>query len=355
MDIKEQAGKVLTQVAGFVGVRVLDVGLRSGMIEEIGDSKDGVSAAALAEKLGLDPFYVQVWCRAAYASEFLDLRAKLEQEGYDPQARRFTDPEGQTFVLAPHMAELLLDEESPAFIGGLPFVLSQPEMFDTFAKNLASGDRLWWDQCSPEFIKGVSRTGAPFYTRLTAGALDRVPGLSEVLGNSPRVMVLCCGAGRGIVRLGQSYPGAQLIGVDGDAHSLKLAEERAGEAGLGDRISFVHSPLEELDRPESSDVVLINISMHECRDIGKVTQNVHRALRPRGHFVISDFPFPDSTEECRTVPGRVMSGIQIFEALIDDQLMSTRAFRSALEGSGFDGVGSFDVTPVHAVTYGRKG
>ena len=112
--------------------------------------------------------------------------------------------------------------------------------------------------------------------------------------------------------------------------------------------------LEEVNDSEEYDVALINVSMHECRDIDKVTSNVHRALKPDGYFVISDFPFPDSTEGCRTVPARVMCGIQFFEALIDDQLLPTQAYVDLLSKHGFPNVGSFDLTPVHAVTYGQK-
>ena len=101
-------------------------------------------------------------------------------------------------------------------------------------------------------------------------------------------------------------------------------------------------------------MALINVSMHECRDLDKVTTNVLRALKPDGYFVISDFPFPDSTEGCRTVPARVMCGIQFFEALIDDQLLPTQAYVDLLGQHGFRNVGAFDLTPVHAVTYGQQ-
>jgi len=61
--------------------------------------------------------------------------------------------------------------------------------------------------------------------------------------------------------------------------------------------------------------------MHECPDIDRVTQNVQAALEPGGWFVISDLPFPDTDQGLRNVPGRIMSGIQFFEAQIDDQLL----------------------------------
>ena len=49
-----------------------------------------------------------------------------------------------------------------------------------------------------------------------------------------------------------------------------------------------------------------------------------------------------------------MSGIQFFEAMIDDQLLPTQAYVDLLNKHGYRDVGSFDMTPVHAVTYGQK-
>jgi SAM-dependent methyltransferase len=60
---------------------------------------------------------------------------------------------------------------------------------------------------------------------------------------------------------------------------------------LSDRVTLVCSPLEDLGLDEPATVVINNISMHECRDIDRVTANVKAALEPGGWFVISDFPF----------------------------------------------------------------
>ena len=77
-------------------------------------------------------------------------------------------------------------------------------------------------------------------------------------------------------------------------------------------------------------------------------------LTTGGYFVISDFPFPESTEECRTVPGRIMSAIQFFEATIDDQLLPVKAYLELLNSHGFKDVDAIELTPVHALTFGRK-
>ncbi len=334
--IQQQAGKLLSQVAGYDGVRTMDIGLRLGLLAEIANHPQGVTAEALARQTGLDPLYVQVWCRAAYASEILEL-------GDD-----------QAFKLAPHVDKLLLDRDFPGYIGGIPGIMVQPEFFDLFAENLPSGRRIWWDQCSPAFIQSVSETARPFYTRLIPGGFDRVPGLSDRLAQGAHILELACGAGVGLIRMAQTYPQSTFVGLDGDAYSCKLVTDRLKEIGLQDRVSLTLSMLEEMNDSDLYDVALINVSMHECRDLDKVTTNVLSALKPDGYFVISDFPFPDSTEGCRTVPARVMCGIQFFEALIDDQLLPTQAFVDLLGKHGFRNVGSFDLTPVHAVTYGQK-
>lgn len=335
-DMQQQAGKVLAQVAGYVGVRTIDLGLRFGLFTVLAQHPRGLRAEELATQTDTDPFYTTVWCRAAYASEILDVG------------------ENETYRLAPHMQMLLLDDNCPGYIGALPGIVLQPEFFDRFAEHFRSGERIWWDQCSPGFIQDVSRTGRAFYTRLIPSGLEQIPGLVERLAQPSHILELASGSGIGLIRLAQTYPHSHITGMDGDAYSLELASERISQAQLSDRIGTRHGMLETLDAHDVYDVVLINISMHECRDIEKVTANVHRALKPGGIFVISDFPFPHAVEACRTVPARIMCGIQFFEALIDDQLMPTQAFVELLHRHHFQQVGSFDPAPVHAVIHGQK-
>jgi SAM-dependent methyltransferase len=335
-EVQQQAGKLLSQMAGYVGGRTIDLGLRSGLLEAVASYPLGITAEALAEEIGLDPLYVKVWCRSAFAAEVLELG------------------EHEAYTLAIHMDKLLMDKNFPGYIGGIPGVMVHPEIFDRFAESLPSGKRHWWDDCSPAFIEKVSTMGQPFYTRLIPMGLSRVPDLAEGLAHDARLLELACGAGIGLVRMAQTYPGATVVGVDGDAHSLKITADRVKQEGLQDRVSLVHSPVEDIGDQDEYDLVLINISMHECRDIPKVTRNVYRALKPGGSFVISDFPFPDSTAETRTVPARLMCGIQFFEAQLGAQLLPTRAFVDLLIRHGFQDVGSLNLTPVHALTYGRK-
>ncbi|HIM59872.1 MAG TPA: methyltransferase domain-containing protein [Dehalococcoidia bacterium] len=152
----------------------------------------------------------------------------------------------------------------------------------------------------------------------------------------------------------RTVPGTRTYPLEGDAYSITLAKGTVADAGHSDRVSFVQSTLEEFSETEKYDLIFINISWHEARDIDLATKNVRNALKPGGYFVISDFPFPAEKEGLRTIPARVMSGIQYFEAQIDDQLVSTETFVLMLEDYGFEEVDLFIISPVHNVIYGQK-
>lgn len=332
--LAETAPTVLALAAGYAGHRTVAIGLRRGLVRALADAP-GSSPDELAAALGLDPFYVAVWCRSALASGI----AERADGGYR---------------LVPHMDTLLLDATSPAYAGGIFPVLEAREMFGRFEEELASGERVWWDGTSPEWIAAVAGTGTPFYTRLVPGGLERVPGLPERLASGCAVVDTACGAGSGLLRLARTYPACTITGVDGDQHSVDLALARVADAGLADRVAVVCSALEDLSLDEPATVVINNISMHECRDIDRVTGNVRATLEPGGWFVISDFPFPDTDEGLRSVPGRIMSGIQFFEAQIDDQLLPRAAYDALLTRHGFTELGSAQLTPMHALTWGRR-
>lgn len=335
-EVQQQAGKLVGHFAGFVGFKTIEIGQKSGLLATLANNPEGLTTEELADKANKDEFYTGVWARAAYAAELLEI-----------------DGENR-YTLAPHIDKLLLNEDFPGYVGGIPAVFSQPEFFDAFTDNLETGEHIWWEDTSPEFIQAVSGTGRPFYNRLIPTGLEKVPGLTEKLTSGARVLELASGVGRGLVKFANTYPNTTIIGVDGDEHSTDLAWKRVEKEGIADRVSLVQSTLEDFADEDGYDLVFINISMHECRDIDKVTENVKQSLKPGGWFVISDFPFPATHEELRTPAARLLTGIQYYESQIDDQLLPTAAFVDLLDRHGFQDVTGLEITPVHNLIFGQK-
>ncbi|NIN63590.1 MAG: methyltransferase domain-containing protein [Anaerolineae bacterium] len=333
-ELKAATGKVLASYAGYVNTWSIELGLRLGLFEAVRENP-GISPSELAKVLNYDPLYTKVWCNATYSGGFLE-----RSDG--------------GFALAPHMDKVLLDPSFPMAAGGTAFTMTaMREHLVSLRERFRTGERTWWDKTSIEFRESVGSASYPFYVRLVKQAFPKMPGVQTALEAGGNVLEMACGTCRGLSLIAKAYPKAKFTVVDGDAETLEMARAQLDIVGV-EGVRIVHSALEEVEFKDEFDVVLINVSLHEARDMKKVIENAHRALRPGGWFVVSDFPFPEELEEMRSVPAQVMCGIQYFEALIDDQLLPASHYVSELEAGGFRDIETLTVSPIHAIVYGRK-
>ena len=332
-EIKQAGGKLLAHYAGYWATWTIEVGSRAGLFAALHAAADGLTANELASRTGTDPLYVDVWCRNAYGAELLER-------------------EGERYRLSPAMAVVLLDRDSPAFgAGSAQGFVALRDVMVGLRERIRTGERIWWDTAPREFVDAVAETSRPFYARLLAFLGSR-PEFRERLEQGATVLEVGIGYGAGLARLAERFPKARVIGTDGDAYSVEQA--RRALATLGDRARVVHATFEDFAEREVADIAFINISLHEARDIARAVASMRGALRPGGAIVVSDFPYPEELAGLRTVPGRVMSGIQYFEASIDDQLLSARRYAELLGQAGFVDIETVEITPMHAVVTGRR-
>ena len=335
-ELKDQAAKVLGPLAGTATVWALDLGLRLGLFAELAHRSAGASAEELAAALDLDPQYTHVILRAAYAAEILEA----------------TDG---AYRLAEHMDVLLLDPDAPGYVAGAvkTFVALRETYVDlrTLAR---TGGRQWWNDFDPEWIEAVGENGQTYYRRMLNQVVPALPAVRAALEGGARYLDLACGVCRGPAKIVDAYPGTQVTAVDCDAYTLEVAEREMKERGLGPQFTFVQTMLEDLPFEGGHDLAVINISLHEARNIERVVARAHAALDAGGTFLVSEFPFPEHEEDCRTVPGRLMCGVQMFEAHIGCQLLPASQFVEHLERAGFRDVGVIEVTPMHVVIHGTK-
>lgn len=335
--LAQQGAKLLGHYAGYLGTATIELGLRAGLLEALARSPEGTTADHLAEHLSLDREYTRVWCRSAYAAGVLDLA------------------EGQSYTLAPHMATLLLNSDAPGYLGGMARVMvAMRETFLDLRAFLKTGQREWWSDFGPEWIEAVGDTGQAFYCRLLNVVIPQLPSVQARLEGGSRVLDLACGVCNGPIKVARAYPSATFTAVDGDSYTLERARTNLARNGVADRFELLQAPLEELELRDSFDVAIINISLHEARDMGRVVVNARHALREGGVFLVNEFPFPETLEACRALPAQIMCGIQFFEAHIGCQLLPTRRFVDLLTEAGFRDVGAIDVSPVHVVIHGTK-
>jgi hypothetical protein len=186
--VKEQASALLAHAAGYASHRTIAMGLRSGLLEELGRGHPD----ELAERLDLDPFYVSVWCRSALSAGVRDR---------DGDRYRFAPPRGHP-AAGPGLAGVRRRGlQRPGAAGDVRPLRGQPGL----------GGAAVVGRVQPRLDRGRGR--------------DRHPVLHPAGPGS------ACGAGVGLVRLAQHFPACRVVGVDGDAHSIERATARVAEAG----------------------------------------------------------------------------------------------------------------------------
>jgi ubiquinone/menaquinone biosynthesis C-methylase UbiE len=101
------------------------------------------------------------------------------------------------------------------------------------------------------------------------------------------VLDIGCGSGRLLRKVHDSWPEAQLSGVDPAQGMLEVARQLTPEArfslGSGEAL-----PLEDA----SVDLALSTISFHHWHDHAAGVREVARVLRPGGSFLLADFTLP---------------------------------------------------------------
>lgn len=103
------------------------------------------------------------------------------------------------------------------------------------------------------------------------------------------VLDLGCGAGLDVfVARNEIGPEGRVIGVDMTAEMIARARENADRLGL-DNVEFRLGEIEHLPvRSGSVDVVISNCVLNLVPDKQRAFAEIHRVLKPGGHFCISD-------------------------------------------------------------------
>lgn len=115
------------------------------------------------------------------------------------------------------------------------------------------------------------------------------------LAAGQRVLDLGAGTGTLTIMLKQTYPGAEVTGLDGDLAVLARAREKATAAGV--RIRFDQGLAAALPYEDASfDRVLSSLMLHHLttEDKGRALREAWRVLRPGGELHILDFGPPQN-------------------------------------------------------------
>ena len=114
-------------------------------------------------------------------------------------------------------------------------------------------------QSSPPFIwKGISFKQDDRVLRIGTDALLLATWIPKIVSSADYILDVGTGCGVIAVLLAQSFPAAQVTGIDSNLNAVELAIENAGVSGLKNKILIQQSGLEEFVPGQKFDLIVSN-------------------------------------------------------------------------------------------------
>lgn len=150
------------------------------------------------------------------------------------------------------------------------------------------GEADWQEQAAQTELEGEVLLG--FVTRTMEQVKALRPTDAPPVG---RVLDIGSGPGVGTCELARLFPEAEVIALDGSPAMLARAAERAGEHGVGGRVSTHLAELPAgLDALEPVDVIWASMSLHHVGDEVALLRLLRELLQPHGVIAVAEIAEP---------------------------------------------------------------
>ena len=133
----------------------------------------------------------------------------------------------------------------------------------------------------------AEESGQTVVAALDEHILPLVPGIEARLEQGIDVVDVGCGRGKALLHLSERFPLSRFTGVDVSQQALAAAIAEANDRGLRN-VEFRCVDAAEWDAREAFDLVLAFDAIHDQPAPERVLENIRRALRPEGVFLMQD-------------------------------------------------------------------
>ncbi len=267
------AGRFVTALNNGSLCLMTSVGHRTGLFDVMSKSPPSTSQE-LAASAGLNERYVREWLGAMLTADVAE---------YDQATQRFSlPPEHAAFLTRAAAADNM------AVFAQYIAVLGAVE--DDIVACFRTGGGVPYERF-PRFHEVMAEdSGQSVLSTLESHILPLVPGLSDRLQRSIRMLDAGCGRGRVVNRLAELFPRSSFVGMDFSPAAIASAREAAASKGLRN-IEFVAVDLSNFDETAERDAFDFITTFDAIHDQAKplnVLKGIHRALKADGVYLMQD-------------------------------------------------------------------
>jgi SAM-dependent methyltransferase len=270
------AERLVTDTIATMETLSVSLGISLGLYQALADGK--ADARQLAERAGIHPRYAREWLEQQAVAGIL----QAEDGHADPYGRIFTLPD-------PHR-EVLLDGDSPSYLGTLPgFTASMAGVLPEVAAAFRTGGGVAYEAYGDQTRHGIAGMNRPMFRTQLADWLATLPDVRQRLAAGPaHVLDLGCGAGASSIALAELFPQVRVHGVDLDAASVAEARDHAANAGLAGRVTFEQADAASLTGTDRYQLVCLFEALHDIADPVAALRAARGLLAPGGAVLVGD-------------------------------------------------------------------
>ncbi len=297
--IKAFSEKVFADLAGAMISGMGYVGTKTGLFRAMA-GRGPMGLDEVVRAAGLQPRYVEEWLKGMTCGGYLQ---------YDAATQKYRLPDEHAFLLA--------SDDTDHFMGGLfylaPVLLGlAPQVADAFEK----GGGVRFADVGQDGVTAFDLINRGQYEhRFTSYWLRTMPRVTARLEEGGRVLDVGCGAGRVCMAMAKEFPKADVTGLDPDEQSIKQARDAATAAGLENRIRFLAGTTDDLDAPESFDLITACDCIHDFASPHATLKKLHRLLNPEGVLFVIEPKVADRLEDNLNPIATMFYGFSLFHCM----------------------------------------
>jgi 2-polyprenyl-3-methyl-5-hydroxy-6-metoxy-1,4-benzoquinol methylase len=300
--------RMIAAIDGASLALLVSIGHQTGLLDTMAGLSPSTSRR-IAEAAGLNERYVREWLGGMTTGHVVD---------YDADAG--------TYSLPAHRAGLLTRAAGPDNLALVALFL--PLLSEVEQKVIGcfrEGGGLPYSEFPRFHTLMAEMSGAVFDKALVDVVLPLVDDLPERLRSGADVADFGCGSGHAINVMAQAFPASRFTGIDFSEEAIATGVQEAARLGLSNATFESHN-LPELDKVAAYDVITVFDAIHDQAQPARVLENIYRALRPGGVFLMADIKASSRLEENVDVP--------MSTYLYTTSLMHCMTVSLALDGAG---------------------
>jgi ubiquinone/menaquinone biosynthesis C-methylase UbiE len=285
--LQEFIGKFASDLGATAAAGSVVIGHRLGLYKALATGP--ATPQELAARTNTSPRYIGEWLRGQAAGGYVC---------YDPAAGTFSMTPEQAFALTNPDNGVYLPG---AFLLALGALKAEPRITEAYRTGAGFG----WHEHDEDVFVGCEQFFRPGYVaNLIPSWIPALAGVPERLQAGASVVDIGCGLGASTILLAQQFPNSTFKGSDYHGESIELARKRAGEAGVGDRVSFEVASASSFSG-SGYDLAATFDCLHDMGDPLSAARHIRQALKPDGTWLVVEPYAADDTAGNMNPVGRI--------------------------------------------------